>query len=206
METFSKKELALFKKLNSPTKIQDFLNTIPNNFERNGETCMSPLGVMRKGKAHCIEGALLAAYILSLHGHKPLLMDLRVAPRNDNDFDHVVTLFKVNGYWGALSKTNHVVLRYREPIYKTLRELALSYFHEYFTHDGKKNLRTYSDAFDLNQLKNTKWITSTESLWYIALSLNKVKHHTLISPKQIRNLRKADNIEIKAGKLTEYKK
>lgn len=206
MQKFTGKDIKLFKKLNTPSKIQDFINTIPSNFEKNGETCMSPFSVIKYKKAHCIEGAMLSAYILSLHGQKPLIMDLKVSVKNKKDFDHTVALFKIDGYWGAISKTNHAVLRYREPIYKTLRELALSYFHEYFTNDGKKNLRTYSIPLNLNKFKKNNWVHDSDNVWYIPTKLDEIKHYELINKKQIRTLRDADKIEILAGKLTEYKK
>jgi hypothetical protein len=114
------------KKLNSPQKIQDYLDTLPINFEEDGETYMSVSRSLRAKKVHCLEAALLAACTLWIQGAKPLLMDFKT----DNDEDHVVAIFKVRNHWGAISKTNHAVLRYRDPIYRTLRELALSYFHE----------------------------------------------------------------------------
>jgi hypothetical protein len=121
----------IFKKLSTPQKIQDFLNSLKFNFEDDGETCMSPRQVLLKGKAHCMEDAMFAAAALEFHGHKPLILDLRATER-PYDSDHVVAVFKKFGCFGAISKTNHAVLRYREPIYKSIRELALSYFHEYF--------------------------------------------------------------------------
>lgn len=195
-------ERKILQKLDSPKKIQDFLNTLPNNFEPDGDTCRSPRTVLRTRTAHCIEGAMLAALALAYHGKPALLMDLSAHKR---DFDHVVTLFKQAGKWGAISKTNHAVLRYREPIYKTLRELALSYFHEYFTADGKKNLRSYSRPLNLKKFK-TDWITNGEDVWYIAEALCEIKHYPLIDKKTIQTLRRADPIEIEAGKIVEWRK
>jgi hypothetical protein len=146
---FSAEEIKLIKSLNSPKKIQDFLNSIEANFEESGDTCYSPLSVLRKGKAHCMEGALLAAAILYYHNQEPLILDLEATPE---DFDHVITLFKQHGYWGAIGKTNHAVLRYREPVYKTPRELVMSFFHEYFLNsNGKKTLRTFSNPVNLKR-------------------------------------------------------
>src|SRR3989344_7059253 len=146
--TFTKKEILLFKKLNTPAKVQDFLNSIPINFEEDKkDRVKSPLRVLRENNAHCIEGAILGAYILSIHGYKPLLLHLKTTKE---DFDHIITPFKINGLWGALSKTNHAVLRYREPIYRNIRELALSFFHEYFNDQGIKTLRQYSKLLNLN--------------------------------------------------------
>ena len=136
MLSFTKKEKDLLKKLNTPAKAQDFLNSFKFNFEEDGkQTLKSPVRVLREKKAHCLEGAILGAYILSLHGHKPLLLHLQTTKE---DFDHIVAPFKEKKLWGALSKTNHGVLRYREPVYRNIHELVMSYFHEYFLDDGKK--------------------------------------------------------------------
>ncbi len=193
--------------LKTPAQIQDFINTIPFNFEKQGVTLYSPSQVLRHKKAHCIEGALLAAQLLSKIGYQPLIMDLRVAKNEDRDFDHVVCVFKEKGFWGAISKTNHTVLRYREPVYKTIRELAMSYFHEYFLNTtGEKTLRSYSLPLNLNKFNKKNWQTSNENLWYIANALNKVKHFPILNSTQIKKLRKADAIERKAGAIIEWKK
>ena len=131
-------ESDLFQKLSTPQKIQDYLDTLSINFESSGETYMSPRRVLRAKTAHCFEGALLAATALSYHGQRPLLLDFRTIPADE---DHVVALFQQNGYWGAISKTNHAILRYREPVYKSVRVLAMSFFHEYLMRDGRKSLR-----------------------------------------------------------------
>ncbi|MBU6447216.1 hypothetical protein KGQ24_00005 [Patescibacteria group bacterium] len=194
-------EFNALKKLDTPQKIQDFINKIPVNKELRKETLCSPLFTLRRNKAHCIEGALLAALVLKMHGHPPILMDLRATK---TDFDHVIALFKKNGFWGAISKSNHAVLRYREPIYKNPRELAMSFFHEYFDNRGRKNLREYSDPFNLDKYARktkAKWIISPKNLWKLAEDLDSSQHHKLINSKQIKNLRKADKIEIKAGKI-----
>ena len=200
---YNSEEIKVFRKLSTPAKVQDFLNSLPFNFERKGETCMSPSEVLRAGKAHCVEGAILAAAILEFHGAKPLILDLR-STHKPFDFDHVVAVFEVDGYYGALSKTNHSVLRYREPIYKTLRELALSYFHEYFLDDGRKTLREYSDLLDLNKFNKQNWRTSKDNLFEIPEYLDRIKHYKILNTKQVRNLRLADKVEIKAGEIVEY--
>jgi hypothetical protein len=147
----------------------------------------------------------LVAAILEFHGHKPLVLDLRSIKKPYDD-DHVVVPFKQFGCWGAISKSNHAVLRYREPVYKTIRELVMSYFHEYFMHNGNKTLREYSAPMDLNRFNNLNWRTSEEDLFQIPNFLDKTKHYSILTPQQIKNLRKADKIEIKAGKITEWKK
>jgi len=203
-QNYSAKEIKILKNLNSPKKIQGFLDFLAFNFEKKGETCMSPSFVLQTKKAHCMEGAMFAAAALEFYGYQPLVLDLRsVKPHDD---DHVVAVFKQFGCYGAISKTNHAVLRYREPIYKTIRELALSYFHEYFLNNGKKTLREYSGPFNLNYFNKLNWRTSEENLWDIPQHLDKIKHYKILSKTQIKNLRKADTIEIKAGKLVEWKK
>ena len=190
------------RKLNTPAKVQDFLNGLEFNFEEDGrQTLKSPVRVLRGEKAHCLEGALLGAYVLSLHGHKPLLLHLQTTK---GDFDHIVALFKEDGLWGALSKTNHGVLRYREPIYKNIRELVMSYFHEYFLDNGQKTLRRYSRPLDLNVFEKG-WETETEDLWGIDDELDKIKHYDIASKRVFKNLRLADKIEREMGKIVEYK-
>jgi len=191
------------------------LNSLKINFEEKGETVYSPRMVIKNKKAHCMEGAMFAAAALEFHGQKPWVLDLRSV---EHDFDHVVAVFKQFGCYGAISKTNHAVLRYREPIYKSIRELALSFFHEYFDDNGKKTLREYSDLFDLRYFdvsplllrrgagERLDWRTSSRNLFKIPKYLDKIKHYKILSKKQIKNLRKADKIEIQAGKLVEYKK
>src|SRR3989338_6965732 len=148
---FTKAELKLLQKLNTPAKIQDFLERLRANFEKNGETCRSPRMVLLKRSAHCLESAIFAAACLRLMGHKPLILDLKAHRR---DLDHVIAPFKINNRWGAISKSNHAVLRYREPIYRNIRELVMSYFHEYFLDNGQKTLRQYSALLNLNTFEN----------------------------------------------------
>lgn len=201
MPALTPQEEKLIQKLNTPAKVQDFLNTIPFNFEKQGETLKSPLETLRKRRAHCFEGALLGAYILSRHGFKPLVMYLK---STHGDLDHVIAPFQVGGLWGALSKTNHGVLRYREPVYKNIRELVMSYFHEYFLNDGRKTLRQYSAPINLNSFEKDWWCAE-EDLWGIDDALDKAKHYDFAPKHAIKNLRKADKIEIEAGKIVEWK-
>src|SRR3989339_1344450 len=159
--SFSSNEWQLFQLLKSPALIQDWLNALPFNFEKNGETNYSPRSVIKNKTAHCLEGALLAATALRVHGQRPLILDLEASGK---DQDHVVALFKHHDHWGAISKTNHAVLRYREPIYRSVRELVMSYFHEYFLQsDGRKTLRGWA-AVDLSRFDQLNWMTSIENL------------------------------------------
>lgn len=202
MFNLSKDELKVLRPLKTPIAIQNFLDTFPRNLEKNGETYMSPRRVLRKRKMHCFEGALLAATILWLHGEPPLLLDLK-AP---GDEDHVVALYRRNGYWGAISKTNHVVLRFRDPVYRSVRELASSYFHEYINDKtGRKSLRRYSRPFDLRKMGVT-WITAENDLDYLVQKLDDSPHWDIFPQKNIRYIRPADKIEKMIGKITEWKR
>ena len=202
MLAFTKKEMVMMKRLNTPAKVQDFLNKIPINFEKDGkDSIKSPIMVLRAKNAHCIEAAMLGAYILSLHGHPPLLLHL-VSTKDDSD--HVIALFKIKGYWGALSKGNHVTLRYRDPVYKTIRELVMSYFNEYYLEDGVKTMRSYSRPLNLNIFKSN-WVVQEDDLWDIDQALDKIKHFAIAPKETIRKLRKADLIECKALDITEWK-
>ena len=203
MLAFTKKEITLMQKLDTPAKIQDFLNALKFNFEEKGETLKSPIMILRKRNAHCMEGALLGAYILSLHGFLPLILHLQTTK---DDFDHVISPFKQYGLWGALSKTNHAVLRYREPVYKNIHELIMSYFHEYFLNkNGKKTLRRYSRPLNLN-IFGRSWVVADDDLWQIDKALDKIKHYNIIPKIVSKNLRKAEKIEIKAGEIVQFKK
>lgn len=197
----SPSELRILKPLTTPRKIQHFLNQIPINFEIKGETCLSPRKVLQQNRAHCIEGAMLAALALRLQGYPPLLVDL-TATRND--LDHVIAVFRQHGHWGAISKTNHAVLRYRDPIYRTIRELVLSFFHEYFDTKGRKTLRSYSLPVDLTQFDSKGWMTTEKEVWPIAEHLVDVPHFSLLTRKQIAVLKQSDPIEIEVGNKTEW--
>jgi len=203
MFNIPEKNLQILKKLDTPKKIQDFLDTLPRNFEEDGDTCFSPMMVLKKKTCHCIEGAVLAALALRINGQPPLILDLKATK---DDLDHVVALYKKYGKWGAISKTNHAVLRFREPIYNSVRELALSYFHEYFDDRGRKNLRSYSVPFNLKKFDKLGWMTTHEDIDYIAENLDQAKHYSIMSKKQIANLRRADKVEIETGKIIEWGK
>jgi hypothetical protein len=202
MFNLTKQEFSVFKKLNTPIKIQDFLDTLPINFEKKGETGMSPRKVLREKIAHCFEGALIAATALWIHGYEPLLLNFKAYPYDD---DHTVALYKINGLWGAISKTNHATVRFRDPIFKTTRELALSYFHEYFVNKtGEKVLQSYSKPFNLKKM-GTEWITEEKDLWDLAKRIDRSPHIPFYPKSQKKYIRKADTMERKAGKIVEWK-
>lgn len=194
-------ENKLFRGLTAPQKIQDYLDTLSINFELKGETYMSPRRVIRTRTAHCFEGALLAAAALAIHGQEPLLMDLQTSP---SDEDHVVALFIQNGRWGAISKTNHYILRYRDAVYESPRELAMSYFHEYMELSGKKSLRAYSKPYDLSRFSPKRWVTEEEDLVWLVDALDDSKHFPIAPKKNLQNLRRASRIELQALEQEEW--
>ena len=201
MLDLTKHEETVLRKLKTPTLIQDYLDRLPINFETKGDTHFSPRMVLREKKAHCIEGALLAATALWLQGRAPLLLDLKTKQYDD---EHVVALFKEGSYWGAISKTNHAVLRYRDPIYKTVRELALSYFHEYFMiSTGEKTLVSYSKPFDLRTVGDS-WVTDESPLWYLDDCLNNHPHYPLVPKRFAKKIRKASIFERTTAALSEW--
>ncbi len=201
-DNLTKAELQIFKKLSTPIRIQNYLDSLIRNFEPDGDTLMSPRRVLQARRAHCIEGAMLAAAALWYHGQPPFLLDLKAAA---HDLDHVVVPFMQNGRWGAISKTNHAVLRWREPVYRDIRELVMSYFHEYFDDNGHKTLRSYSQPFDLRRLTRPDWMTAEDDLWDVGYELDESRHTPIVEKSLIRKFRRADPIEIQAGKLVQYK-
>lgn len=202
LNEFSAKDRKDFLNLSTPALVQDYINAIPFNFEKNGETCKSPLAVVNTQSAHCMEGAMLAVFILGLHGIEGKLLHL-LAVRPDDD--HVIVVFKQGDRVGALSKTNHGVLRYREPVYKSVRELVMSYFHEYFLDTGEKTLRAYSRPVSLLR-RDMTWVTSSEDLWSIDTLLDTARHYQLMPKNSEQSLRKAEPIEIAMGKIIQYHK
>src|SRR5438874_7965950 len=172
MDTLQKSELRLFRKLSSPEKIQKYLDDLPYNKEKEGETCYSPRLVIHHHTAHCFEGAVFAAAALRLMGRPPLILDLEAV----RDVDHVIAVYRTNGCWGAIGKSNYAGLRFRSPIYRTLRELVLSYFEHYYNLDGEKTLRAYSRPGNLARFDSINWMISEEPLWAIPENLADIAH------------------------------
>lgn len=199
------KNSKVIQKLNTPQKVQDFLDKIPFNFEEKRETYWSPMRMLRERKAHCFEGAVFACFCLQQHGIKNYLMDLKVKNLK-KDSDHTLCIFKISGYWGAISKTNHSVLRWRDPIYKTSRELAMSYFHEYFLDTGEKTLLSFSKPFDVWKKFGTSWVTQEEDLDEIAKVLDKSPHINFVPKKNTKFVRNAGKTEIRGAAITEWNK
>jgi hypothetical protein len=191
-------EISILRRLSSPARIQDFIFAMPPNFEGQGDTCNSVRVALRENTCHCIEAAFIAACALMLHGEPSLLMDFQA----NGDHDHVVALFKRDGHWGAISKSNTIWLRWRDPVYQSPRELAMSYFHEY-VNGKKKTLRRVSKPFNIGAFRAQDWITSETPCWAIAGELDTSPHIELVSARLARQLKQRDPFEIGAGKLRE---
>jgi hypothetical protein len=185
-------DLRTLHALKTPSRIQKFLDELTYQY---ANTAGSPQRVLRERKGHCVEGALLAATALRLHGHPPLLMDL-AAVRDD---DHVLTLYRENGLWGSIAKSNFAGLRFRAPVYRTLRELALSYVENYYNLRGERTLRAYSRPVNLTRFDKQHWMTSEEDLWFIAEALVTAKHYPLFPDKVARALPRLDRRSFEAG-------
>jgi len=195
-------EFAVLRRLNTPLKIQSFLVALRQNFEPNGDTCRAVRTVLRERNAHCIEGAMLAACALWVHGEPPLVMDMRAV----RDFDHVIALFRRNGLWGAISKTNGMALRWRDPVYRSLRELAMSYFHEYTNRREHKTLREYSVSYDLRRVDPAIWVTGEKNAWHVAEALEELRHFRLVNRRQEKTLARRDPFERKVSAMLQYPK
>lgn len=196
-------EFALLKRLDTPPKIQLFVNAIPANYEIGGETILSVREVLRQHRAHCIEGAFVAACALWIHGEPPLVMYLDC---DASDYPHVLALFRRGKAWGAISKHNGPQLRFRDPIYRSLRELVMSYFHEYFNKRGRKTLRGYSGAFDLRRIDPQLWVTNEKACQEANDRLTRLRGYSLVSGGQARLLSCRDAFERRAAKMVEHPK
>jgi hypothetical protein len=178
--------------------VQRFLETeIAYNVEPDGATCYSPRLVLRHRRAHCMEGAMLAAAALRSLGFPPLLMDLE-AVRDD---DHVLAVFRQYGGWGAVAKSNYSGLRYREPVYRTLRELAMSYFESYFNLRGERTLRAHSRPVNLSRFDKQAWMASEEDVWFVPQYLCDIPHTSLLRPGVDRRLSRLDKRSFAAGRV-----
>ena len=194
---FHARELSLLRRLNTPERIQRFLDDVDYNKEEDGPTCRSPRRVLRDRLAQCLEGALFGAAALRVQGWEPLLLDLE-AVRDD---DHVLAIFRQRGCWGAIAKSNYAGLRFREPVYRSLRELAMSYFEHYYNPDGEKTLRTYSRPVNLRRFDRIDWMTAEQDLWPISDYLFSIPHTRLLTSSVVRNLNRMDARLMAAGKV-----
>lgn len=189
------RELRALRALKTPARIQRWLDEVPYH---HGRTAWSPRKVLAAKTAHCLEGALFAAAALRVNGYPPLLWDLEA----ERDDDHVLALFREHGHWGAIAKSNFSGLRYREPVYRTLRELGMSYFDDYFNLRGERTLRAFATRpVNMARFDKRHWMTTAEDLWYIAEYLVEVPHTKLISAKQRRKLNNVGARGLAAGKV-----
>lgn len=188
-------EQAALVRLRTPPRIQRFLDELPYNLEPHGATCYSPRLVLRHGTAHCMEGALAAAAALRFAGYPALLVDLEAV----QDVDHVLAVYRGPGGWGALAKSNFAGLRSREPVYRTLRELALSYFEHYFNLRREKTLRAFSRPVNLARFDRRGWMSAEENVWYIPEHLCAIPHTPLLRPGIEQELARMDRRLFEAG-------
>lgn len=184
-------------RLRTPERIQDFVNSLRWNLEAEEQTARSVVESLRHGEAHCVEAAFVAACCFWLAGEPPLLMDMGAAR---GDVDHVVALFRQAGCWGAISKSNSPFLRYRDPIYRSLRELSLSFFPQYVK-KRRKTLRTYSVSFDLRRVDPGLWVTRPGFCHEVVDALTAARHFSILPPGGDRGLRPIDEIEARSNLL-----
>src|ERR671925_613987 len=191
-----RQEWSVLRRLNTPEKIQRYVDEqLAYNKELDGETCRSPRRVLRDQTAHCFEGALLAAAALRVHGHPPLVIDLE-AVRDD---DHILAVFRERRHWGAIAKSNYAGLRFREPVYRTVRELVMSYFEHYYNLRREKTLRSYSRPVNLERFDAIDWMTSEEDPWAVPEHLCTIAHQSILAPPLIPRLTRVDDRLFAAG-------
>jgi hypothetical protein len=188
-------ERALMRRLTTPLKIQAFLDDLQYSSE---ERYRCPLTVARERVGHCFDGAVFAAALLRRLGHPPLILDMLP---NRWDDDHILALYKVDGHWGALAKSNFSGLRWREPIYRTLRELVLSYFEDYFNARGDKTLRGYTVPLKLAAFDPFHWLTEDAAMDRIAERLGEIRQVKLLTPRMTARLAPVDERSLQAGLL-----
>jgi len=184
----------VFRRLKNPPAIQEYLDSIPYKAE---ELDRSPLRVMSDGQAHCLDGGIFAALALWNLGYPPLVLDLVPDPGTDDD--HVLALFQVDGLWGAIAKSNYANLRFREPVYRSLRELAMTYFEHYYNLERRKTLRGYTRPFHLERIKDSSWMWDEQALKKVSRRFYSLKSIPLISPESAAHLSLADERSYKAG-------
>ena len=181
----SSAELRKLRSFKEPYGIQKFIDDMPYHLE---DTAWSPRVVLRERTAHCLEGAIFAATALRVLGFPPLLIDLEA----EHDTDHVLAVFRVRGHWGAIGKSNYTGCRFREPVYRSLRELAMSYFNIYFNMRGERTLRTFSRPVNLARFDEQDWMTSEKPIWFIPIYLCEIHHYKLLRPGMSKRLHRVD--------------
>jgi hypothetical protein len=198
MQNFIPAELRRLRALKTPHLIQRYLEEMPYH---HANTAWSPRAVLRENTAHCLEGAIFASAALRVNGFKPLLWDLEAV----RDTDHVLAIYQYDNHWGSIAKSNFAGLRFREPVYRSLRELAMSYFDNYYNLLGERTLRAFSRPVDLSRFDHLNWMTTEKPVWFIAEHLCHVAHTPLITKTQEKRLTRLDKRAHAAG-LTGYSK
>jgi len=186
-------ETSLLRRMTPPWRIQERLDAM--DYDSDGSGCRSPRRVLRERRVQCMDGALFAAAALRGQGYRPLILDLEAV----QDVDHVVAVFQVRGRWGSIGRSNYSGLRYREPLYRSLRDLAVSYFESYFNLRREKTLRRYSRPVSLARFDGRGWMTAEDDLWYVAFHLVTVRHYRLLTRAQERALSTVDARTFAAG-------
>ena len=194
---FDGKSIAALSRLDSPRKVQDFLDYELSYNDSKPDTCLSPLEVLKQRKAHCIEGAMLAAAAFRFHGRRSMLLDLRANPRDD---DHVIAPFTEKGRWGAVAQSHFCGLRYREPVYNSFAELARSYFEFYYNGSGEKTLREFSGPLDTAELEQD-WLYSVKNVFFVSRRLDALRHYRIVGSRMEKELRRADSLLLEAEVL-----
>jgi hypothetical protein len=194
---FTPAELRTLRALKTPYGVQRFLDDMPYHL---ATTAWSPRRVLRERTSHCLEGAIFGAAALRVLGFPALVLDLEA----ERDTDHVIALFKVRGHWGAVAKSNFTGCRYREPIHRTLRELAISYFDLYFNLRGERTLRTFSRPVDLSRFDRLDWMTNEKDVWFIPEYLLTIAHTPLLRPSMAKRLHPVGKRSFDAG-LVEHR-
>lgn len=191
---FTPKELRKLRSFKDPHGIQKTLDAMPYHL---ADTAWSPRRVLAENTSHCLEGAIFAAAALRAIGYPPLIVDLEA----DHDTDHVVAVYRVDGHWGALAKSNYTGCRYREPVYRTLRELALSYFDTYFNLRRQRTLRRFSRPVNLARFDRLEWMTTEKPIWFIVYHLLEIPHSSLFNERVARRLHLVDERTFQAEVL-----
>ena len=190
-------ETALLRRLSTPDKVQRYLDGLTYNLEKGGDTVRSPRRVIRDRTAHCAEGAFFAAAAFRVNGRPPLIVDLEA----DNDDDHVLAVYRDRGLWGSVATSKFSGLRFRTPVYRTIRELVMSYFEDYFNWDGERTLRACSRALSLARFDRINWMTAEGDLWPVVEWLAVVRHTPLVGRAVANRLPRVDRRSYRAGVL-----
>jgi hypothetical protein len=202
LAAFTPAELRKLRSLKDPNGVQRYIDDMPYHL---ADTAWSPRRVLRENTSHCLEGAIFAAAALRALGFPPLIIDFEA----ENDTDHVLAVFRIREHWGAVAKSNYTGCRYREPVYRSLRELAMSYFNTYFNMRRERTLRNFSSPVNLARFDHLQWMISTEPIWFVPNYLCEIHHFKLLRPGMTKALHRVDDRTFRSeivGKAIKKKK